>query len=124
VADSIVAGDPKPGSEVEVRALLGRWRDNQIELQPLFEKAFLVKEVAPVSQNLSALGAAGLAALDYLRGEHAPVGWVTEQLAVVKQAKKPQAQLLLVITPSIEKLIRASAGTTASPAASIPSPTK
>jgi hexosaminidase len=122
--DSIVAGDPKPGSEVEVRALLGRWRDNQIELQPLFEKAFLVKELAPVSQNLSALGAAGLAALDYLRGEHAPVGWVTEQLAVVEQAKKPQAQLLLVIAPSIEKLIRASAGTTASPAASIPSPTK
>jgi hexosaminidase len=118
VVDSIVAGKAKPGSEVEVRALLARWRDNQIELQPLFEKAFLVKEVAPVSQNLSALGAAGLAALDYLRGEHAPAGWVTEQLAVVEQAKKPQAQLLLVITPSIEKLIRASAGTGASSSSS------
>ena len=45
---------------------MSRWRDNQIELQPLFEKSFLLKEVAPISQNLSALGAAGLAALDYL----------------------------------------------------------
>ena len=44
---------PKPGSE----NLLNRWRDNQVELQPQFEKSLLLKEVAPISQNLSALGA-------------------------------------------------------------------
>ena len=70
-----------PPSRVPKRGsghLLNRWRDNQVELQPQFEKSLLLKEVAPISQNLSALGAAGLAALDYLdRGEAAPPAWVT-----------------------------------------------
>ena len=70
----------------------------------MFEKSFLLKEVAPISQNLSALGASGLAALDYLdRGERPPDAWVTQQLAVVEQAKKPQAQLLLMVAPSVAK---------------------
>jgi len=117
--DELVAGKSRPGAEVQMRTLLSRWRDNQIELQPLFEKSLLLKEVAPVSQNLSVLGAAGLAALDYLdRGEQAPAVWLTAQLAAVEQAQKPQGQLLLVIAPAVEKLIQASAKQTAS----MPSP--
>jgi hexosaminidase len=112
-ADAVteLLGAAKPGSEARVRNLLGRWRDNQVELQPQFEKSLLLKEVAPISQNLSALGAAGLTALDYLdRGEPAPAAWVAAQLALVDQAGKPQAQLLLVVAPSVGKLIQASAG--------------
>lgn len=109
--NQLVGGAAKPGTEARVRSMLNRWRDNQAELQPQFEKSLLLKEVAPVSQNLSALGAAGLAALDYLdRGEPAPAPWVTEQLALVEQAKKAQAQLLIMVAPSVEKLIQASAG--------------
>ena len=96
--------------------MLTRWRDNQIELQPSLEKSLLLKEVGPISQSLSALGAAGLAALHYLdHSEKAPAAWVTEQLALVEQAKKPQAQLLILVAPSIQKLIEASSGRTASP---------
>jgi hexosaminidase len=117
--NELLGGAPKPGSEARVRNFLSRWRDNQIELQPQFEKSLLLKEVAPISQNLSALGVTGLAALDYLdRGEPAPVAWVSAQLALVEQAEKPQAQLLLMVAPSVEKLIRASAGQAASPSAS------
>ncbi len=112
-ADAVneLLGAAKPGSEARVRNLLSRWRDNQVELQPQFEKSLLLKEVAPVSQSLSALGAAGLAALDYLdRGEPAPAAWVAAQLALVEQAEKPQAQLLIMVAPSVGKLVRASAG--------------
>ena len=113
--DALVSAGSGLGAEVQVRTMLNHWRDNQIELQPLFEKSLLLKEIAPISQNLSALGAAGLAALDYLdRGEHPPAAWVTEQLAVVEQAKRPQAQLLLMVAPSVGKLIQASAGQVAS----------
>jgi hexosaminidase len=116
--DELVGGNAKPGSEPRVRELLSRWRDNQVELQPQFEKSLLLQEVAPLSQNLSALGAAGLAALDYLdRGEPAPAAWVTAQLALVEQASKAQAQLLIMVAPAVGKLIRASAGP-ASPASS------
>jgi hexosaminidase len=108
--NELIAGNAKPGSEIRVRELLNRWRDNQVELQPQFEKSLLLKDIIPVSQNLSALGAAGLAALDYLdRGEPAPAAWVTAQLALVEQAGKPQSQMLIVVAPSVGKLIQASA---------------
>jgi hexosaminidase len=117
--DAFVAGHARRGTEAQVRSLLGAWRDTQVDLQARFESSMLLKEVAPLSQNLSALGTAGLAAMEYLdRGETAPVAWVSEQLALVEQARKPQAQLLLMIAPSVEKLIRASGGQTG--AASLP----
>jgi hexosaminidase len=109
--DELIGGNAKPGSEAQVRELLNHWRDNQVELQPQFEKSLLLQEVAPLSQNLSALGAAGLAALDYLdRGETAPSAWVTAQLSLVEQATKAQAQMLIMVAPSVGKLVQASAG--------------
>ena len=117
MVDAFVAGKPRPGTEMQIRALLARWRDNQVELQPLAEKSFLVKEALPLSQNLSTLGAAGLAALDYLdHGERASEQWKSQQLAMVEQAKKPQAQLLLMIVPAVQKLIEASAAPSAATA--------
>ncbi len=116
--NEFTGGAAKPGTEARIRDLLNRWRDNQDDLQPQFEKSLLLQEVAPLSQNLSALGAAGLAALDYLdRSEPAPGAWVTAQLALVEQAAKPQAQLLIMVAPSVGKLIQASAGQ-AAPASS------
>ena len=71
--NELTGGAARPGTEARIRELLNRWRNNQVELQPQFEKSILLKEVAPVSQNLSALGGAGLTALDYLdRGEPGP----------------------------------------------------
>ena len=65
----------------------------------------------PVSQDLSALGAAGLQALDFLdRGEKAPDEWRTQQLALVQQAAEPKAQVLLVVAGPVQKLIQFSAG--------------
>ena len=112
--NELAGGSVKPGVEARVRELLNRWRDNQVELQPQFGKSLLLQEVAPISLNLSALGGAGLTALDYLdRGKPAPAAWLTAQLALVEQAKKAQAQLLIMVAPSVEQLIRASAGQTA-----------
>jgi hexosaminidase len=107
--DELVSGKARPGTEAQLRTLLSNWRDNQTELRPLLEQSFLMKELGPVSQNLSALGGAGLAALDYLdRGEPAPAAWISEQLATIEQAKKPQAQLLLLVGPAVAKLVEAS----------------
>src|SRR5207253_11524111 len=51
-------------AEARLRAQLTIWRDNDAILQSLAQRSFLVKEVAATSQDLSALAAAGLAALD------------------------------------------------------------
>ncbi|HYS23155.1 MAG TPA: family 20 glycosylhydrolase [Candidatus Eisenbacteria bacterium] len=100
-----------PAAEAGLRAQLTTWRDNDAILQPLAQRSFLVKEVAANSQDLSALGAAGLAALDAIaKGQPAPDSWKTQQLAILEQVKKPKAQLLLIPAPAVQKLIEAATG--------------
>ncbi len=111
LVDSFVSGQIKPGVEPQIRAMLTKWRDNETKLRPLADKSSFVQEVLPISQNLSALGTTGLQALDYLdRGEKAPDGWKTQQLALVQQASQPKAELLLMVASPVQKLIQASAG--------------
>jgi hexosaminidase len=96
--------------EARLRARLAIWRDNDVKLQPLAQRSFLVKEVAASSQDLSALGTAGLAALDAIaKGQPTPDSWKSAQLAIVELAKKPKAQLLLIPAPSVQKLIEVAA---------------
>ena len=93
-----------------MRALFGVWRDNDARLQPLAQRSFLAKEIAARSQDLSALGAAGLAALDAIAKDQPAVdSWKAQQLAVIEQAKKPKAQLLLIPAPAVQKLVEAAA---------------
>jgi hexosaminidase len=99
-----------PEAEARLRAQFTTWRDNDAMLQPLAQRSFLVKEVAANSQDLSALGTAGLAALDAIaKGQPAPDSWKTQQLAIIDQVKKPKAQLLLIPVPAVQKLIEAAA---------------
>jgi hexosaminidase len=97
-------------SDAALRQQLTRWRDNDAAFAPMVQRSFLMNEIVPLSQQLSALGAAGLAALDYIaRNQPAPDDWKTRQVAMIEQAKKPQAQLLLVMAPAVQKLVEASA---------------
>ena len=111
LVNDFVSGSIKPGTEAHIRSMLSHWRDNSEELGRLAPDSSLVQEVMPVSQNLSALGAAGIQALDYLdRGEKAPAAWKEQQLALVQQSFQPKAQVLLMVAGSVQKLIQFSAG--------------
>ena len=108
MVDQFVAGKADDATKNRMRALLTIWRDNQTKLQPLATKSFLLQEVTPISQNLSALAAGGLQAMDFVsKGLAASDDWTKELLALAEQAKKPQAQLLLMMVPPIEKLVQA-----------------
>jgi hexosaminidase len=97
-------------TEDQIRAQLAMWRDNDVRLQPVLQRSFLLQQVEPLSQELSALGAAGFQALDFVdKGQTAPAYWKSQQLALIEQAKKPQADLLLMVAPAIQKLVEASA---------------
>jgi len=111
LVDALIAGRADSDAKQEVRALLNRWRDNQTNLQPFETQSFLVKEIVPLSLDLSAVATSGLQALDYIdRGERAPDTWATQQFALLEQAQKPKAQLLLMVAPSVQKLVEASSG--------------
>ncbi len=90
----------------EVRAWLIRWRDNDVRLRPTLDGNQLIQELVPLSADLSALGAAGLRALDSIEtGRSLPRGWVLSQRAFLLEAKKPRAEVTLQIVPGIAKLL-------------------
>jgi hexosaminidase len=111
LVDLIVAGRADAQEKQEVRTLLVRWRDNQSNLQMLEGQSFLLKEIVPLSQDLSTIACIGLQAFDYLdHGERAPEAWATQQFALLEQAQKPRAQLLLMVALPVQKLVEASSG--------------
>jgi hexosaminidase len=106
----VQSGYKDQAAEAQIRMWLTTWRDNDARLHPLLDQTFLLQEDEPMSQDLSALGAAGLQALDYLdKGQPAPDSWKTQQLALIDQAKKPMADLLLMVAAPVQQLVEASA---------------
>jgi hexosaminidase len=116
LVNAIVAGTADAGAKQEVRTLLTAWRDDQNNLQALEDHSFLLKEIVPLSQDLSAVATTGLQAVDYIdRGERPPNAWAEQQFVLLDQAQKPKAQLLLMVAPSVQKLVEASSGQKAPP---------
>ena len=96
-------------AEAQIRNWLTLWRDNDARLHPRPQQSALLQENIPVSQNLAMLGAAGLQALDDPdKGQPEPDLWKTQQMAVIEQAKKPVAGLLLMVVAPVQKLVEAS----------------
>ena len=105
--DQLLAGDLRGGAtETEIRASLEVWRDNDAALQPLLQRSYLLKELIPLSHELAGLAEAGLQALDYRdEGESAPVEWSGLESAFIDEARKPQADLSVMILPAVQKLV-------------------
>ena len=92
----------------QMRRWLLRWSANDAALELTVAKSLLLQEVVPLSQDLSKLGTVGLQALDFAEsGKKPPQAWLDEQRSFLENAKKPRAELLLMIVPSIEKLVNA-----------------
>ncbi len=108
LVDAVLGGKAADHEKAALRQQLILWRDNDLRLRPLLAQSFLLKEDAVLSQNLSAVAEVGLQALDYLQtGGAAPAAWRNAQLSVLTEASKPQKNLLLVVTASVEKLVQA-----------------
>jgi hexosaminidase len=107
----IVSGRASQEDWEQAQEWLVLWRDNDAQLQPILPRSELTKELAPVSSSLHQVSQIGLDAIGYLR-EHksAPADWRTRQLAYLKTAKKPQAVLLNMVAPGVEKLVEATTG--------------
>jgi hexosaminidase len=78
-----------------VRRMLTEWRDNDARLRPVLERRGELREIAPLSANLKRVAEIGLAALD----GKAP------HKAELEEAKKPVAELLLMVVPGVEQLL-------------------
>ena len=111
LVNAVIAGQASPDDKMEVKSMLIGWRANSSYVERLAAQSFLVKEIVPLSQDLSAVATAGLGALDYMdRRERAPADWASQQFALLQQAQKPKAQLLIVIVEPVQKLVEAASG--------------
>ena len=64
----------------------------------------------PLSETLSQVASIGLQALDFVdRREHPSDTWKNAQLAFLQQAQQQKVQLLLMIVPPVQKLVRMAA---------------
>jgi hexosaminidase len=105
------SGYKDKSAEAQIRTSLVAWRDNDAKLHPLLQQSFLLQEVTPLSEDLSALGAAGLQALDH-HDKPGPSAdsWRAQQSALIERAKTPKAALLLLVAAPVQQLVEASAG--------------
>jgi len=109
VQQFVQSGYKDQAAETQIRTWLMLWRENDAKLHPLLQQSALLQEDVPVSQNLAMLGAAGLQALEYLdKGLPEPDLWKAQQAAVIEQAKKPVAGLLLMVVGPVQQLVEAS----------------
>ncbi len=107
-------------AESRIRSALVAWRDNDARLRPFLEQSFLLQELEPLSADLSATGAAGLFALDYLENSApSPAAWRNQHLAALDSASSAKADLLLMVIPPVRQLVEASAAPTQ---AQVPAP--
>jgi hexosaminidase len=101
------------GSAGAMQEWLTAWRDNDHQLAPILKSSAQLNEVVPLSQNLQLVATAGLQAIDYLKaGGRAPAAWREQQIAMLKQAEKPQAEMLNMAASAVLRLVEA---TTSSP---------
>ncbi|MGH9756620.1 MAG: beta-N-acetylhexosaminidase [Candidatus Acidiferrales bacterium] len=97
-------------AELQLRAQFTQWMKNDALLEPLLENSYLLREDIPLSQNLARLGGAGVQALDYIdHSQTLPDAWRQQQATAIAEAEKPQADLLLMVAPAVQKLVEASA---------------
>lgn len=90
----------------ELRRVFNEWKANTSQLQPLIASSFLLREVAPISEDLSRAGNIGLKALQYLEsGERAPAQWLVEQTEDLKRMEQPKAEVVLAAVRPVRALI-------------------
>jgi len=104
----IKSGYKDQESERQIRSWLTKWSENDAKLHPELEQSFLLQESEPLSADLSAVSAAGLAALDYLdKSEASPDAWRVQQMSLMTSAKTTKAEMLLMIADPVQQLVDA-----------------
>lgn len=96
-------------AESRIRAEFKSWQANDARLEPTLAGSFLLKDLAPLSKELAQLGTIGLAALDAIdRGAPPSSVELQQWTGQIAEAEKPQADLLLMVAPPMQRLVNAS----------------
>jgi hexosaminidase len=90
-----------------LRENLNLWRVNQDALAPtLLDSSFLLKELAPLSQEVSELARIGLHVLDlYDTGGEAEEAWLRKIAPSLDRPRRPRYEVVIPIAPAVRGLV-------------------
>jgi len=94
----------------ELSQMLADWQTSGASLVPVIDRSPSLREIKPLADNLSVLGATGLEALSYLKlGVPPPKEWRETSIAKLDEAAKPYAALEFVVVAGVKQLVNAAA---------------
>ncbi|MBS1271352.1 MAG: Beta-hexosaminidase [Candidatus Marinimicrobia bacterium] len=95
-------------SALEIKLWLMQWKMNHGNLMETVETSPVLHEIVPLSKEIQSVATIGLEALESLeRKTIRSQQWVDAQLAVIEQAKRPIAEMEIMIIPAVEQLVAA-----------------
>jgi hexosaminidase len=96
----------------ELSQMLADWQTSGASLVPLIDRSPSLREIKPLADNLSVLGATGLEAISYLKlGMPPPKEWRETSIAKLDAAAKPYGALEFVVIAGVKQLVLAAAET-------------
>jgi hexosaminidase len=91
-----------------IEAWLVTWRDNHERVLPVIQASASLREAEPLSANLRDLAEVGLEALAKIRrGRRLRDSRWAELLEVLERTAQPRAELLIMVEPTVRKLVAA-----------------
>jgi hexosaminidase len=109
LAEQYVAS-PTEAVRDELASWLSLWKNNHTAFQQTIRQSPILKDMEPVSKNLSEVAQIGSQALEYIHTRKTPpASWVDATKKQLEEAKKPQAKCELRVVEGIEKLVNLTA---------------
>jgi hexosaminidase len=94
------------GRYAELEPAFAQWAANRALVERLAVDDFLVRELLPLADNLSATGSIGLLALKYLEQDQAvPEGWVAEQRKTLAAMNTSKLEVTLAAVRPVRSLL-------------------
>ncbi|WP_301924047.1 beta-N-acetylhexosaminidase [Ferruginibacter sp.] len=98
--------NPSTISEKEIRDKLILWHENNVAFKLLLINSPALSEASLLSENLSALAAAGLEALQYIHDKKtADTEWLKQKIAIATSAKQQGGRCEIQVVNAIQKLV-------------------
>jgi hexosaminidase len=109
LVDHYLANRQANGADlVAIYAQLLRWQNNIPYVMPVLSSNALLAETVPLAKNVDQIVKAGLDAVGYLGSRTPPPdGWTHSELAMLDEAAKQKAEILIQIEPGVRKLVEA-----------------
>jgi hexosaminidase len=93
-------------SEKEIRDKLILWQENNVAFKHLLLNSPALSEASLLSENLSALAAAGLESLQYIHDKKmADTEWLKQKIAITTSAKQQGGRCEIQVVNAIQKLV-------------------